>query len=74
MQEATKTTLTEAQKNCLDKIKAFVTEKGYGPSVRELTALVGLKSTSGTIRLLYGLEQRGHIKRLPGAKRAITIL
>lgn len=73
MEEA-KVTLTESQKKCLDHIKTFVEKNGFGPSVRELTALIGLKSTSGTVRLLYGLEKRGHIKRIPGQKRAIQIL
>lgn len=48
---------------------------GVPPSVRELAAKLGARtSTSQVHRLLAGLERRGLIRRLPRRNRAIEVL
>lgn len=64
--------LTTRQGELLSLIKQFVREKGYPPTVRELVALTGKKSTSGVQKLLDVLGRKGYIKRAPGRSRGIV--
>ncbi len=65
---------TARQKEIFQYIKAFLLEKGYPPSVREIGAAVGLKSSSTVHGYLHRLEKNGYIKRDPTKPRAIDIL
>jgi len=64
----------DRQKNILKFIKAFLMDKGYPPSVREIGQAVGLKSSSTVHGYLAKLEEYGFIKRDPTKPRAIDIL
>ncbi|WP_368487413.1 transcriptional repressor LexA [Clostridium sp. BJN0013] len=55
-------------------IKSQIKEKGYPPSVREICAAVGLKSTSTVHSYLEKLEKRGFIKRDATKSRTIEII
>ncbi|MBN2796338.1 MAG: transcriptional repressor LexA [Clostridia bacterium] len=66
--------LTTKQLNILKYIQKQVQLKGYPPSVREIGAAVGLKSTSTVHSHLSRLEQKGFIRRDPTKPRAIEIL
>lgn len=68
------TGLTARQADCLRAIQAHQTAHGVSPTVRNLMDALGLGSTSGVIRLLEGLEDRGVIQRRPNRARAITII
>lgn len=65
--------LTDKQKSVLEYMKKFSLEKGYPPSVREIGATVGLKSTSTVHIHLLNLEKKGYIRRDPTKPRAIKI-
>ncbi|WP_415941793.1 transcriptional repressor LexA [Mitsuokella multacida] len=68
---------SDRQKEIFQFIKAFLLEKGYPPSVREIGEAVGLKSSStvhGYLSRLSRLEANGMIKRDPTKPRAIDIL
>jgi repressor LexA len=66
--------LTGQQKKILEYIKKEVNTKGYPPSVREICAAVGLKSTSTVHGHLAKLEKNGYIRRDPTKPRAIELL
>ena len=66
--------LSAKQQQILEYMKAEVREKGYPPSVREICAAVGLKSTSTVHGHLARLEKKGYIRRDPTKPRAIEIL
>ncbi|MDS1030129.1 transcriptional repressor LexA [Bacillota bacterium LX-D] len=66
--------LSTRQQNILDFIIKKINEKGYPPSVREIGAAVGLKSTSTVHGHLNQLEEKGYIKRDPTKPRTIEIL
>ena len=66
--------ITEKQLNILKYIQSQVHQKGYPPSVREICAAVGLKSTSTVHGHLNRLEAKGYIRRDPTKPRAIEIL
>lgn len=66
--------LTNKQIMILDFIKDQLNEKGYPPSVREICAAVGLRSTSTVHSHLNKLEKLGYIRRDATKPRAIEVL
>ncbi len=64
----------ENQRKILDFIRREIEEKGYPPSVREICAAVGLKSTSTVHAHLNNLEKRGFIRRDSTKPRALEVL
>lgn len=65
--------LTERQFHLLTFIKAHINVCGFAPSYVEMKDALGLASTSGVHRLVSGLEERGHLCRLPGKARSIQL-
>lgn len=66
--------LNKRQQEILKFIKESLIDNGYPPSVREIGAAVGLKSSSTVHGHLAKLEEYGMIKRNPTKPRAIDIL
>ena len=64
----------ENQQKILDFIKSEIEEKGYPPSVREICAAVGLRSTSTVHAHLNHLEEQGLIRRDSTKPRALEVL
>ena len=62
------------QQKILDFIKSEIEEKGYPPSVREICAAVGLRSTSTVHAHLNHLEAQGLIRRDSTKPRALEVL
>ncbi|MGN0801989.1 MAG: transcriptional repressor LexA [Candidatus Faecivicinus sp.] len=62
------------QQKILDFIKKEIEQKGYPPSVREICAGVGLKSTSTVHAHLNHLEQQGLIRRDSTKPRALEVI
>jgi repressor LexA len=62
------------QKKVYQYIKSYADEHGYPPSVREICAAVGLKSTSTVHGHISRLKKKGLLKRDPSKPRAIEIL
>ena len=67
-------TSQENQQKILNFIKREIEMKGYPPSVREICAGVGLKSTSTVHAHLNHLEQQGLIRRDSTKPRALEVL
>lgn len=65
--------INETQKRVFDFIKRVISERGIAPSVREIGAAVGLKSTSTVQYNLNALEMAGYIVRDPNLKRTIRL-
>ncbi len=63
---------TDRQQRILDAIRAFTSERGYPPSVREIGERVGLSSSSTVQSHLKTLERRGLLKRDPTKPRALV--
>lgn len=66
--------ISDKQLNILKFIRSEVQRIGYPPSVREIGAAVGLKSTSTVHGHLRTLETKGYIRRDPTKPRAIEVL
>lgn len=65
--------LSDPQQVILDYMIAYTKEHAYPPSVREICAAVGLKSTATVHAHLCNLEKRGLITRDSSKQRAIFI-
>lgn len=65
---------SENRQKILDFIKSEIEIKGYPPSVREICAAVGLKSTSTVHAHLNQLEKQGLIRRDSTKPRALEVL
>ena len=64
----------ENQQKILDFIRSEIETKGYPPSVREICAAVGLRSTSSVHMHLTQLEKKGLIRRDATKPRAMELL
>lgn len=64
----------QSQQKILDFIKKEIEQKGYPPSVREICAAVGLKSTSTVHAHLNHLEEQGLIRRDSTKPRALEVI
>lgn len=64
--------LTLAQQKILDFLKERI-QNGVPPSVREICAATGIKSTSSVHNHLIALERGGHIRRASGLNRHIQL-
>ncbi len=65
--------LNTTQKKMFEYIKNIISERGIAPSVREIGAAIGLKSTSTVQYNLNALELAGYIERDSNLKRTIRI-
>lgn len=54
-------------------IATSIRERGYPPTIREIGAAVGIKSTNGVNDHLDSLERKGMIRRSRIVSRGITI-
>ncbi len=65
--------MTPKQQAVFNYIKQCVMERNYPPSVRDICAAVGLKSTSSVFTYINDLEAMGLIRKDPAHPRAIQI-
>lgn len=66
--------LTRHQRQLLAFLRDENTRSGQMPTYEEMRRHIGLASRSGIARLLGGLEERGHIRRIPNRARAIELV
>lgn len=65
--------LTQKEKAVYEYISECVDYNGYAPSVRDICAAVGIKSTSSVHGYIRRLETKGYIRKSSGKSRALTI-
>lgn len=64
---------TDKQEKILEFLNSYIEENGYPPSVREICAAVGLKSTATVSYHLNELKRQGRIHGDSSKKRAISL-
>lgn len=67
------TALTERQQAVLTFINEHVAAKGYAPTLREIGAHMGIRSTNGVSDYLDALERKGYLKRDDMKARGIVL-
>ena len=65
--------LTKKEKMVFDFLVNSINENGYAPSVRDIGASLGIKSTSSVHLYLHNLEAKGFIEQDAGKKRTLRI-
>lgn len=65
--------LTSRQREVFEFIRELITNRGYGPTVREIGDQFGISSPNGVMCHLKALEKKGLITREPNMSRAIQI-
>jgi repressor LexA len=63
--------LTERQQLVLQFIQESISERGYPPTLREIGARMGIRSTNGVNDHLRALERKGYLKREDMKSRAL---
>ncbi len=66
--------LTNQQKKLLDKIKLYIANNGYSPTIRELCEEMNLSSTATVQVHLNNLESKGYIKKENSKNRTLELL
>ena len=65
--------LTPRQREVFELIRDLITDRGYGPTVREIGENFNISSPNGVMCHLKALEKKGLITREPNMSRAIQI-
>lgn len=65
--------LTENERRTYEAIKQVLQEGGYPPSVRELCAICGFKSTSTAHKAIQRLTDKGYLEKTNNLNRAIRL-
>ena len=65
--------LTQKEKEIYQYISECLSKNGYAPSVRDICAAIGIKSTSSVHEYLRRLETKGYIKKSSGKSRALAL-
>ena len=63
--------LTQSQQMVLDFIRQSIHDRGYPPTLREIGARMGIRSTNGVNDHLRALERKGYLKREDMKSRAL---
>ncbi len=63
--------LTHRQQMVLDYIRESINARGYPPTLREIGARMGIRSTNGVNDHLRALERKGYLKREDMKSRAL---
>jgi len=63
--------LTDRQEQVLQYIRQSITERGYPPTLREIGAHMGIRSTNGVNDHLRALERKGYLTREDMKSRAL---
>jgi len=63
--------LTHRQQMVLDYIRQSINDRGYPPTLREIGARMGIRSTNGVNDHLRALERKGYLKREDMKSRAL---
>lgn len=66
--------LKEREQRILDFMKQEIVRRGYPPTVREICAALGIKSTSTVHKDIASLEKQGYIRKDPAKPRALLIV
>lgn len=67
-------TINDRQRQILEFIRQHIETEGYPPTVREICAAVGIRSTNGVNEHLKVLERKGYIERMSNKSRTLRPL
>ena len=65
--------LSEKEQAVFNYLVKTINENGYAPSVRDIAADLGIKSTSSVHTYLHSLEKNGYISQQEGKRRTLRL-
>ncbi len=65
--------LTKRQMDVLAFVSGFIEERGYSPSLREISAAIGVESQSTAHRVTTQLRSRGLLTWIPNHSRSLAL-
>ncbi|WP_374467416.1 hypothetical protein [Ferrovibrio sp.] len=66
--------LSPGQKRVLDFIVEYHGQRVFVPSYQEIVDKLGLRSKGNVCRYIEALVERGHLRRIPGRSRSLTVI
>jgi len=66
--------MTERQREVLDFIAGFIIDREYSPTLREIGAAMGIKSTNGVNDHLESLRRKGYLMHTEGSIQKSRVL
>jgi len=66
--------MTPRQHELLEFILSYTSEKGYPPSMQEMSTGLGLKGKATIHRMLESLEEQGYLRRRPRRARSVEVV
>ena len=66
--------LPPRQQQVLDAIRGHVQANGFPPTIRELGAMLGLRSSATVAQHLQALVDKGYLERQEGKPRTLRLL
>lgn len=66
--------LTERQREILAWVDAYIRDKGYSPTVRELCVAFRFKSPNGAMSHLTPLRKKGRLTWVDGSPRTMRVV
>ena len=66
--------LKDRERRILEYMKSEIRTKGYPPTVREICAALGIKSTSTAHKDIESLVRQGYLKKDPSKPRALMVV
>lgn len=64
--------ITEPQRKTLNEIRFFLNERGFPPTIKELSAILGISHSSAHDQVSQ-LVRKGYMKREPRKARSLAI-
>jgi repressor LexA len=61
--------MTPRQRDILESVEAFILERGYGPTIRQIGARLRIASPSAVFKHVASLEHKGYLRRERGELR-----
>jgi repressor LexA len=65
--------LTARNIQVLEFIREYISTRGFAPSIREISAHLGVSGTHGVVKHLDTLEREGCIRRMRGSSRGLSL-
>lgn len=64
---------TARQRNLLEAVRKYIKERGYPPSQRDLSLLLGFKSSNAARECVIACERKGLLTSVPHIARSTTL-
>ncbi|MEO0557292.1 MAG: S24 family peptidase [Bacteroidota bacterium] len=66
--------LTERQNQVYEFLRSYIRTNGKPPTIKEIGAQLGIKSTNGVHKMIVALEKKGYIRRARHEARGISLI